>query len=61
MVKKRKPKLLSEEEIEKKLETFNFEKGDRTALFLAAMKVFLPGILIMLLIYMGIIWFFFLR
>ena len=56
MFKRRKPKLLSDEELNAKLDSFEFEKGDRLALFLAAMKVFLPGILIMLIIYMGILW-----
>lgn len=56
MFKKRKHKLLSEEEINKKLDTFEFEKGDRMALFIAAIKVFLPGILIMLVLYIGILW-----
>ncbi len=59
MFGKRKHKLLSEEDINKKLDTFEFEKGDRLALFLAAMKIFLPGIIIMLIVYMGLLWFIF--
>lgn len=47
---------MSDEEINKKLDTFEFEKGDRMALFIAAIKVFLPGVLIMLVLYIGILW-----
>lgn len=58
--KKIKHKVLTEEEIEAKFKDVEFEDNDSLALFLAAIKVFLPGILIMLAIFVGVIWLIFL-
>ena len=51
----------SKEEIYEKeelLEKDNLEKDDRLAMFLAAMKVFLPPVLLILLIFTSLIFFF---
>ena len=45
-------------EKEELLEKDNLEKDDRLAMFLAAMKVFLPPVLLILLIFSSIIFFF---
>ncbi len=45
-------------EKEELLEKDNLEKDDRLAMFLAAMKVFLPPVLLILLIFSSLIFFF---
>lgn len=45
-------------EKEELLEKDNLEKDDRLAMFLAAMKVFLPPVLLILLIFTSLIFFF---
>ena len=45
-------------EKEELLEKDNLEKHDRFAMFLAAMKVFLPPVLLILLIFTSLIFFF---
>lgn len=45
-------------EKEELLEEENLEKNDRFAMFLAAMKVFLPPVLLILLIFTSLIFFF---
>ncbi|MDU2829146.1 MAG: hypothetical protein E6Z21_07520 [Anaerococcus vaginalis] len=45
-------------EKEELLEEDNLEKNDRFAMFLAAMKVFLPPVLLILLIFASLIFFF---
>lgn len=45
-------------EKEELLEEDNLEKHDRFAMFLAAMKVFLPPVLLILLIFTSLIFFF---
>ena len=43
---------------EELLEKDNLEKDDRLAMFLAAMKVFLPPVLLILLLFTSLIFFF---
>lgn len=45
-------------EKEELLEKDNLEKDDRLAMFLSAMKVFLPPVLLILLIFSSLIFFF---
>ena len=45
-------------EKEELLEKDNLEKDDRLAMFLAAMKVFLPPVLLILIIFSSLIFFF---
>ena len=45
-------------EKEELLEKDNLEKDDRLAMFLAAMKVFLPPVLLILLLFTSLIFFF---
>lgn len=45
-------------EKEELLEKDNLEKDDKLAMFLAAMKVFLPPVLLILLIFSSLIFFF---
>ena len=45
-------------EKEELLETDNLEKHDRFAMFLAAMKVFMPPVLLILLLFTSLIFFF---
>lgn len=52
---------LSEEEIKNKLEETPLEKNDMMALILAAMRTFIPALLLMLGAFYLIIWFIFLR
>ena len=49
------------DEIRKKLEETDFEKGDTMALIIAAMITIIPVMLIMILAIVGVIWLIFLR
>lgn len=62
MFRKRRKKLLeNEEENLKKLEDLEFEKGDVSALIIAALITLLPVVLLVLGIFTFIIWLIFLR
>ncbi|AMC93151.1 hypothetical protein AOC36_03930 [Erysipelothrix larvae] len=55
LFKKRKD-MYDEEEIEKKLNDMEFEKGDMFAMFIAAMITFLPAVLLLLGLFSLILW-----
>lgn len=59
--KKRKQKLLTEEEIQEKFKDVELEDSDVTAMIIAALITFVPVVLLMLFAVYGIIWLIFLR
>ncbi len=59
--KKRKQKLLTEEEIQEKFKDVELEDSDVTAMIIAALITFVPVLLLMLFAIYGILWFIFLR
>ena len=64
MFNRPKPKKYTKEELEafsQKLKETPMEKGDMGALIVAAIVTIMPVIALMLAVFVGIIWFFFLR
>lgn len=59
--RKRKQKLLTEEEIKEKFKDVDLEKADVPAMFLAALLVFLPAVLLLLFAVYGIMWLIFIK
>lgn len=53
--------MLSEEEIRKKFDNVEFEKNDVAAIVIAALITIVPIVLLLMGLFYGLIWFFFLR
>lgn len=51
----------SEKKFKKTMEETPLEKNDLLAMILAAVITFLPAIIVVILIFLAVIWFFFLR
>ncbi|MDE8340350.1 hypothetical protein PT226_08025 [Erysipelothrix rhusiopathiae] len=54
--KRKKRKLLTEEEIQKKFKDVEFEKNDTTAMIIAAIVTLLPALLLVLGLIYGLLW-----
>ncbi|AGN23678.1 hypothetical protein PT250_01795 [Erysipelothrix rhusiopathiae] len=54
--KRKKRKLLTEEEIQEKFKDVEFEKNDTTAMIIAAIVTLLPALLLVLGLIYGLLW-----
>ncbi|WP_039736752.1 hypothetical protein [Erysipelothrix tonsillarum] len=54
--KRKKRKLLTEEEIEEKFKGVEFEKNDTTAMIIAALVTLLPALILVLGLIYGLLW-----
>ncbi|MDV7679503.1 hypothetical protein [Erysipelothrix rhusiopathiae] len=54
--KRKKSKLLTEEEIQEKFKDVEFEKNDTTAMIIAAIVTLLPALLLVLGLIYGLLW-----
>mgnify|MGYP001325778830 CR=1 FL=1 len=61
MSKRKKKKLLTEEEIAEKFRDVEFEDNDTKAIIIAALTTFLPAMFLIIAIFVFILWLLFLR